>query len=203
MHNKPFGLSAALCLAIAVAGCSDQVVTRAAQSQQAGNVQVASAGPVAPPVSRTFRGYLTGYTFWDNTPPGSSAIARPVIRSRAGGTGTYADPITIAVGHRIEGSRQTLDFPEGTRFYIPRLRKYAIVEDVCGDGPRPQEGPCHSGHRGLPWLDIWIGGRSQSPETADVCARRITAVQDFIIHPEPGLPVDPGEIAANGCRVHT
>jgi hypothetical protein len=198
-----FGLSAALSLTLVAAGCTDQVVSRAAQPADAGSLQVSSAGPVSPPVSRTFRAYLTGYTFWDNTPPGSSAIARPVIRNRAGGTGTYEDPITIAVGHRIERQRQTLDYPEGTRFYIPRLRKYAIVEDVCGDGPRPQEGPCHSGHQGLPWLDIWIGGRGQSPESADACARRITAVQEFVIHPAPGLPVDAGEIAANGCRVHT
>ena len=196
-------LSAAMSLVIAAAGCSDQVVARATPSAPEGRVLIASSGPVAQPMTRSFRGYLTGYTFWDNTPPGSSAIARPVLRNRAGGTGTYEDPITIAVGHRIENRRQTLDYPEGTRFYIPRLQKYAIVEDVCGDGPTPQAGPCHSGHQGLPWLDIWIGGRGQSPEAADACARRITAVQDFIIHPEPGLPVDPGEIAANGCRVHT
>ena len=43
-----------------------------------------------------FTAYLTGYSYWDNTPPGSSAIARPVVHRRAGGSGTYNDPVTIA-----------------------------------------------------------------------------------------------------------
>lgn len=151
--------------------------------------------------SKQFDIYLTGYTYWDNTPPGSAAIARPVLRKKAGGTGTWHSPITIAVGHRIENGRQTLDYPEGTRFYLPRLRKYAIVEDVCGDGPTPQTGPCHSGYMGLPWLDIWIGGKALSPEDADACARRITAVQPIILNPPPDLPVHTGEIATTGCIV--
>jgi hypothetical protein len=151
--------------------------------------------------SEQFDIYLTGYTYWDNTPPGSAAIARPVLRKKAGGTGTWKSPITIAVGHRIENGRQTLDYPEGTRFYLPRLRKYAIVEDVCGDGPTPQAGPCHSGYMGLPWLDIWIGGKSLSPEDADACARRITAVQPIILNPPRDLPVQKGEIATTGCIV--
>lgn len=150
---------------------------------------------------KQFDVYLTGYTYWDNTPPGSAEIARPVLRQKAGGTGTWASPITIAVGHRIENGRQTLDFPAGTRFYLPRLQKYAIVEDVCGDGPTPQNGPCHSGHNGRPWLDIWLGGKSMSAAETDACARRITAVQPIILDPPKDLPVHKGEIASNGCRV--
>lgn len=150
---------------------------------------------------KTFNIYLTGYTFWDNTPPGSSEIARPVLRNKAGGTGTWQSPITIAVGHRIDGGRQTLDYPAGTRFYLPRLQKYAIVEDVCGDGATPQNGPCHSGYKGHPWLDIWIGGKGLSAAEADVCARRITAVQPIIMDPPRDLPVHKGEIASGGCKV--
>ncbi|MCV2868881.1 hypothetical protein OEW28_09595 [Defluviimonas sp. WL0002] len=164
-------------------------------AQTPGVRQVSAAAP------RNFPIYLTGYTYWDNTPPGSAAIARPVVHRRAGGSGTWADPVTIAVGHRIDNGRQSLDYPAGTRFYLPRLRKYAIVEDVCGDGAKPQDGPCHTGHRGHPWLDIWIGGRGQSQEASDLCARRITAVQQAIINPPRDLPVEVGEIAAEGCRV--
>jgi hypothetical protein len=152
---------------------------------------------------KKFNVYLTGYTFWDNTPPGSAEIARPVLRNKAGGTGTWQSPITIAVGHRIENGRQTLDFPAGTRFYLPRLQKYAIVEDVCGDGPTPQHGPCHSGYKGHPWLDIWIGGKGMSAAEADECARRITAVQPIILEPPSNLPVQKGEIASNGCKVYS
>jgi hypothetical protein len=105
------------------------------------------------------------------------------------------------VGHSIVNGHQTLDYPEGTRFYLPRLNKYAIVEDVCGDGPTPQGGPCHTGHKGHPWLDIWIGGKDVSPQESDACARRITAVQTAIINPPRDLPVQEGEIAMGGCKV--
>lgn len=193
-----FHLAAATCLG--VASCSEAPVSRAQGIDMNGGMVVQAAVRTAD-VSRQFPIYLTGYTYWDNTPPGSSAIARPVLRQRAGGTGTWKDPITIAVGHSIVAGRQTLDYPEGTRFYLPRLRKYAIVEDVCGDGPKPQGGPCHTGHNGHPWLDIWIGGKSVSPQASDACARRITAIQSAIINPPRDLPVQEGEIATGGCQV--
>ncbi len=150
---------------------------------------------------KAFRIYLTGYSYWDNTPPGSTAISKPVVHRRAGGTGTYRDPITIAVGHKIVGKRQTLDFPAGTRFYLKRLRKYVVVEDVCGDGSRPQNGPCHTGYNGLPWLDIYIDGQGVSASEATQCARKITAVQEIILNPRPDYPVEVGSLTSSGCRV--
>lgn len=150
---------------------------------------------------RAFTAYITGYSYWDNTPPGSAIIARPVIHSRAGGTGTYQDPITIAVGHAIRGGRHTMNFPTGTRFYLKRLRKYAIVEDLCGDGPTPQKGPCYSGYRGRPWLDIYVGGSGYSAGKANACSKRVTALQTVIMNPGPGHPVVSGELTASGCRV--
>ena len=191
-------LAAAACLSLSA--CVDAPVTRA-PGLDLGVDAPAAARARSADVSRQFSIYLTGYTYWDNTPPGSAAIARPVLRQRAGGTGTWQSPITIAVGHSIVNGRQTLDYPEGTRFYLPRLRKYAIVEDVCGDGPTPQGGPCHTGHNGHPWLDIWLGGKSVSPQESDACARRITAVQAAIINPPRDLPVQAGEIATGGCQV--
>ncbi|WP_127900526.1 hypothetical protein [Solirhodobacter olei] len=150
---------------------------------------------------RQFKAYITGYSYWDNTPPGSAEIARPVIHRRAGGTGTYTDPVTIAVGHSIIGGQQKLDFPAGTRFYLTRLEKYAVVEDVCGDGPDPQDGPCHTGYKGHPWLDVYVGGRRQSAVAADACVHRITALQTIIINPRPNYRVRQGAIADAGCRV--
>lgn len=149
-----------------------------------------------------FSAYVTGYSYWDNTPPGSAAISKPVIHRQAGGRGTYNDPITIAVGHVIQNGRQTLDFRKGTRFYIARLRKYAIVEDVCGDGFRPQDGPCHTGFQGRPWLDIYIDGHGVSASAATQCANRLTAVQQVIINPAPNYAVDVGAIADSGCSVY-
>src|SRR5262249_39093747 len=52
-----------------------------------------------PPISNSnetaFTAYITGYGWPDNTPP-SANISNPVVHQSAGGTGTYADPITIA-----------------------------------------------------------------------------------------------------------
>ena len=149
---------------------------------------------------QSFEAYVTGYSYWDNTPPGSAAISKPIIHASAGGSGTYEDPITIAVGHAIRGGRQFLDYPPGTRFYIGSLRKYAIVEDVCGDGLTPQNGPCHSGHRGLPWLDIYVDGARAGRSAAQGCASRITAVHLLIENPGPNYPVVAGAISETGCR---
>lgn len=154
-----------------------------------------------PETEQSFNAYITGYSYWDNTPRGSTAIARPVIHRRAGGVGTYRNPVTIAVGHVIEGGRQTLDYPAGTRFYLPQLQRYAIVEDVCGDGHRPQDGPCHSGYRGHPWLDIYIDGRRAGQEAANACAYRLTGVQQIVINPRRGYPVNSGPITESGCEV--
>ncbi|MBI1218123.1 MAG: hypothetical protein GC186_06200 [Rhodobacteraceae bacterium] len=145
--------------------------------------------------------YLTGYSYWDNTPPGSAQISKPVVHQRAGGTGTYADPLTIAVGHTIAGGVQTLDYAPGTRFYISRLRKYAVVEDVCGDGTHPQDGPCHTGYQGHPWLDLYVGGARATAAITTACARRITALQTIIVNPRPGYPVAQGDVASSGCEV--
>lgn len=147
-----------------------------------------------------FSAFLTGYSYWDNTPPGSAAIARPVIHREAGGVGTYEDPITLAVGHVIEPFKHTMDYPAGTRFYFPRIRKYAVVEDLCGDGRRPQDGPCHSGHKGHPWLDIYVGGKKTTAKHAEWCMRKITGVQRATMNPKPGYPVVPGEIVMTDCK---
>ncbi len=155
---------------------------------------------IAPPVETPMNAYLTGYSYWDNTPRGSAQIARPVIHRSAGGIGTYSDPITLAVGHVKNGGRSIMDYPAGTRFYIKRLRKYAIVEDLCGDGNRPQDGPCHSGHRGHDWIDIYVGGRRMAEAAVDACMRHITGIQPVILNPQPGHPVEPGEIASTDCR---
>ena len=159
-----------------------------------------------PVVYRTQKGqkfsvYLTGYSFWDNTPPGSAAIAKPVLRQQAGGSGTYRDPITIAVGHSFATGRQQLDFPAGTRFYFPQLRRYAIVEDVCGDGPKPQFGPCHIGYNGMPWLDIYVGGRHAGQNAANACMRQITGVHEVIVAPPKDFPVTAGPLAESGCQM--
>lgn len=142
------------------------------------------------------RAYVTGYSWWDNTPPGSAAISNPVLHSVAGGTGTYADPITLAVGHSIVGGRDILDWPAGTRWYIPHLRRYFIVEDTCGDGPTPQNGPCHTGYPApaTTWLDVWVGGQNASRRASDATMDAITDVHLVIRNPATDYVVVPGDV---------
>lgn len=162
--------------------------------RQAEQLEVAAR----PPPQR-FTAYITGYSYWDNTPPGSDAIARPVVHTAAGGQGTYDDPITLAVGFSMVDGTAQMDVPAGTLFYIERLQKYAVVEDFCGSDTDPQNGPCHVGHAGYPWYDIYVGGRSLTAESAGACAEKITAVQTVIMNPAPNLPVTPGEVTVSHC----
>lgn len=54
--------------------------------------------------------------------------------------------MTIAVGHSRKSGQDVLDIPAGTRIDHPDVRRYFIVEDTCGDGPKPEEGrPCRHG----------------------------------------------------------
>lgn len=195
-------LARCLSLSVLLTGCAQQLDDSVSRTRtplphvdQGGKV-------VAGLQEKKFKAYITGYSFWDNTPPGSAAIARPVIHRKAGGTGTYRDPITIAVGHTIIRGKQTLDYPAGTRFYLPRLRKYVIVEDVCGDGLQPQYGPCHSGHNGYPWLDVYVGGKRTGADQSNRCMYSLTGVQNIVMNPRPGYPVAAGPIAESGCQTY-
>lgn len=68
---------------------------------------------------------LTFYGWPDNDPPGNS-IAYPGLglssHQGAGGTGTYDDPITVAV---ITQSNNGFWSP-GTMMYLPSLQKYPL-----------------------------------------------------------------------------
>ena len=93
----------------------------AAPSSDAGDGAAGEAGA-------TMSVYVTFYGWADNSPPGG-AIAYPrsggypTLHETAGGTGTYADPITFAT--------DKAEFPVGTRLYVPFIEKYVIMEDDC------------------------------------------------------------------------
>lgn len=153
-----------------------------------------------PEGERKFNVYVTGYTWHDNTPPGSADIALPVIHQKAGGTGTFTDPITVAVGHSIINGKSIPDYAAGTKFYIPNVRRYFIVEDVCGDGSRPQNGPCHTGYPSgaEAWLDIWIDGQTGTKSQTNACAEAITGVFAVIKNPAAIYAVDAGSVFSAG-----
>jgi hypothetical protein len=155
--------------------------------------------------------YTTGYSYYDNTPPGSAEISHPVLHKKAGGKGTYNDPVTVAVGHSIINGRDILDYKKGTRFYIPNLRKYFIVEDTCGDDRTPQNGPCHSlkmAPKGAKvWLDVWIGGATSTRKQANDCMSKLTdgngEIHTAILNPRKDYVTVSGDILYKGkCRAN-
>jgi hypothetical protein len=79
--------------------------------------------------------------------------------------------------------KDTLDYPQGTKFYVPALRKYFIVEDTCGDGSLPQNGPCHTGYQGKVWLDLWVGGTTATKAATLSCEDQITDFHLVIENP--------------------
>jgi hypothetical protein len=144
--------------------------------------------------------YITGYSYYDNTPPGSASIAYPGTRHDvAAGTGSYDDPITLAVGwHRTAGPQ----WPVGSRFYLPFLRKYVIVEDQCGD--EAEDGPCYqldeAAEGATTWIDVWVGGQGQSKRAADDCMGQITALHTVVYRPAKDYPVNQGDITTACSR---
>jgi hypothetical protein len=170
----------------------------------------ATAAPHAarPAASSTAKFYVTLYGYVDNSPP-SATISNPVIHSKAGGKGTYSDPVTFATDTREE--------KPGTIVYYAYLQKYFIMEDTCdectadwngsnGDNPVPPR----NGHR---WrIDLWAGGDSRSLKNPDKtallnCEDALT--QDnggtVTLNPPSNLPVDTTPIynaSTRKCMTH-
>lgn len=146
-----------------------------------GTVDSGGSGVIVTGSERSITAELTGYSYQDNTPPGSADICCPVLHSKASGTGTYADPITTAVASD--------SFPPGTRFYIPPLKRYVIVEDSGAS-----DGENH--------LDIWVGGQGFSRSDSDACMNSYTGTHTIIQNPGPGHPVTAGELTGSGgCKI--
>ena len=129
---------------------------------------------------------LTGYSDQDNTPANSTHICCGVIHRRAGGEGTYSNPITVAV----PGSGSDVQFAKGTRFYLPTIRRYVIVEDSGAT------------RMSLPHLDVWIDGRTGTRADTDDCMDELTGRVTAIRNPGRGYPVIEGPVYAHGrCRI--
>lgn len=104
-----------------VGRAGDGGVSDAGQPADAGRGRDAAAGT-------TYTMYVTFYGWDDNSPPGGAiAFARsdghPTVHDVAGGTGSYADPLTLATDR--------LELAVGTIVYLPFLQKYAVMEDDC------------------------------------------------------------------------
>jgi len=93
--------------------------------------------------STSVQAFTTLYGYADNSPPGR-AIAHPCIHPEAGGTGTYADPITFATDVR--------ELPWCRIIYVPYMQRYFIHEDECSECDRDWS------RRHKYRFDMWAGG---------------------------------------------
>ena len=133
--------------------------------------------------------WLTGYSWQDNTPPGSSVVGEPVLHKTAGGTGTFADPITVAV----PGHQGDMDWQPGTKFYLPTVQRYVMVED-SGAAKPPSGADTH--------LDMWIGGQDGTKASTDDCEGQLTGDVPAVVNPPDNERVMAGPIFAAGqCAI--
>lgn len=137
---------------------------------------------------------VTLYGWNDNSPPGCG-IAYPVVHRCAGGTGTYADPITFA--------SDAGELAPGTRIYYRPLQRYFIMEDDCGGCVADWAGRGPDGGPGYRHVDLWAGGGPGDAAGAlYACEDRWTSngQAPVIVDPPPGEPVQQGPIfdAATG-----
>jgi hypothetical protein len=135
--------------------------------------QIAEAGAgnttVAP---KTVTMNITYYGFADNNPP-SAIISNGTVHTQAGGTGTYADPMTGASNVGLPGN-------PGTRFYVTGLKKYVMYEDHEGTNPNENH------------LDIWIPSDASSGDAVVQCENNqpFNGMQPVIQDPPANEPVD-------------
>jgi len=138
---------------------------------------------------RNITAEVTFFGARDNCPPGGD-IAHPIIHKVAGGTGTYADPITFA------GASASI--PVGTRIYLPRLKKYFIFEDDCEEciSDWSKNKKYH--------VDCWMGPDTLSDSSIVACENQLTMDSDHVVvDATDGFQVDLRALYANGqCIEH-
>ena len=150
-------------------------------------VAQSTQAPRQAPAGRMWSVVVTFYGAADNDPPGSTEIAHPNGRHQeAGGSGTYADPLSLAADPRA--------IPVGTRVYYPPLRKYFVMEDDCAQ--------CITDWRSsrTPHIDLWTGNYQGSALIACENALTPDGLVAVEVNPPPGRPVDPSPLyTGRGC----
>lgn len=143
-------------------------------------VEPAPTGTTPPPSLDTRQVEITWYGSWDNDPKGSTAIDRPVLHQTAGGTGTWADPLTFA-SPAGNGA-----YAYGTRIYVPSVEKYFLREDSCETSWTAPDGCGAVSH-----VDLYIGNPSGTKDVLK-CEDQLTPDGNapIIVEPPAGLAVD-------------
>ncbi|WP_043723921.1 discoidin domain-containing protein [Kutzneria sp. 744] len=120
---------------------------------------------VAAEAATTDQTFLTFYGWWDNTPPGGD-ISYPQIHDTAGGVGSFDDPITFATDNG--------EYKAGTKVWVPRVRKYFIMEDSCEECSADWNGKGPNGGPKLHHIDLWLGGKGGNAMDAIDCEDALT-----------------------------
>jgi hypothetical protein len=152
-----------------------------ATAATAGAATAGRAAATTPSASGTVQAFMTLYGYVDNSPPGAG-IAHPCIHQKAGGTGTYANPITFAT--------DVSELPWCEIIYVPYMERYFIHEDACSE--------CDHDWRRLHRyrFDMWAGGDAASrhkPEKTALlqCESTWTRGNSIRDPDNPTITVDP------------
>jgi len=127
--------------------------------------------------------FLTFYGWYDNTPPGDDTSSG----GHAGGKGTFDDPITFAA--------DTGAAKNGTKIFVPRVKKYFVKEDSCTECSQDWNGKGPNGGPKLRHYDLWLGGKGGNPFSAINCEDALThynadntpVLEQVIMNPPSGL----------------
>jgi len=128
--------------------------------------------------------FVTFYGWPDNGPPPGNGIAypkgfgNPTLHDVAGGIGTYGDPVSFASDNNL--------YPVGSLIYLPHIRKYAIMEDLCIGCVENWE------NDGRVHVDIWMESDSATNESKlfDCMGYYTHKSIEIENNPPSGRPVD-------------
>jgi hypothetical protein len=147
--------------------------------------QSAAVTPAAEQQGLRQRVEVTFYAAADNDPPGSTEIAYPNSRHvAAGGTGTHADPLSLATDPR--------EIRPGVLVYYPPVQKYFVMEDDCAE--------CIDdwAETRTPHVDLWVSNTSDPAVLACEAALTPDGPDTIIVNPPADLPVDLKPLFADG-----
>jgi hypothetical protein len=174
----------AVCVA-AISAIAFAVTSASGATTSAGHKAAATAAAAAAKKPKQVEVYATYYGWYDNTPPGCATA----YSGCAGGTGTYAHPITFASDKK--------EFPVGTILYYPTIEKYVRMGDECQECAEDWSGKGPDGGPHLHHVDIWIGGKDGNEFDVINCEDGLTQgmpngsplLTPFIENPPRNMPV--------------
>jgi hypothetical protein len=124
---------------------------------------------------------VTLYGWPDNSPPGNGTAFGS---GHAGGSGTFASPITFATDQH--------ELKPGTKVYYPYLHRYFVMQDECVQCDKDWSKKKYH-------IDLWIGGKGESASKVIACEDKLTkSSSSVIVSPPSNEPVDTTPLFKSG-----